>query len=701
MGGVLFKYLSVMLLQRTLATLAVLVGLLQLVDLFEATPQVLERGLGLGGIIHYEILRLPGMVQQILPVSVLIGALTCFTGLARNSEMSALRASGVTIYRIVAMLMPTVALIAVAHFLIADQVAPRSEQAFTVWWGSHAPIVKTSKDEPKAAPKKARTVWFRTGPYLVYAEAASADGRRLDGLRIYHRDANGRLDQRIVARSAQLGADGKWLLQGSELLGVAPTRLNPSLRTDRIWHTDLAPADVVSVFSPDDRISSGRALRAISGLAPAVQPWGGPALHDGRWGAHRPRPDQRPAAAPGSVGRPPAVLRPGRRGPGPSGRLKPVADIAIVEVRSAAEMDRFVRLPMRLNAGDPAWSPPLLMERKEALDPKVNPFFAHADVALWLAVRDGRDVGRISAQIDHLAPPDPLGPAGFFGMIAAEDDPAVFAALFATAEAWLAAKGKVRALGPFNLSINEEVGLLVDGFDRPPMVMMGHDPAFTGGRIEALGYAKEKDVFAYLIDTAVDVPAAARRRLDRGPAKGVTLRMLDMKRYDEEVRTLAGIFNDAWAGNWGFAPWTEAEMNHLGKALKLLLNPKLFWFAEVDGEPVGFGVVLPNLNEAIRDLNGRLFPFGIAKLLWRLKVAGVKSGRLPLMGIKRSAYNDVRGAMLPFLIIDNLRREALKLGIRSVEMSWILEDNAPMRRIIEAVGGERYKTYRIYSKAIA
>ena len=176
--------------------------------------------------------------------------------------------------------------------------------------------------------------------------------------------------------------------------------------------------------------------------------------------------------------------------------------------------------------------------------------------------------------------------------------------------------------------------------------------------------------------------------------------MLDLKRYDEEVRNMTEIFNDAWAGNWGFAPLTEAETDHLGKSLKLLLNPKLFWFAEVEGLPVGFGVVLPNLNEAVRDLKGELFPFGIFKLLWRLKVAGVKSGRLPLMGIRRSAYNDVRGAMLPFLIIDNLRREARKLGIAKVEMSWILEDNAPMRRIIEAVGGERYKTYRIYGKTL-
>lgn len=375
--------------------------------------------------------------------------------------------------------------------------------------------------------------------------------------------------------------------------------------------------------------------------------------------------------------------------------------IELVEVGDARTLDRFVRLPMRLNAGDPAWTPPLITERKDALSPKVNPFFQHAEAAFWLATRDGRDVGRISAQIDALAPEDPAIPSGYFGMIAAEDDPEVFAALFSAAEGWLRARGKVRALGPFNLSVNEEIGLLVDGFETPPMLMMPHDPRYAAVRIEEQGYAKEKDVFAYVIDTAVDVPAAARRRLERGMPAGVTLRRLDMKRYGEDIRALTEIFNDAWAGNWGFAPLTQAETEHLGKSLKLLINPDLVWFAELNGEPVGFGVVLPNLNEAARDLDGRLFPFGIVKLLWRLKVTGVRSARLPLMGIKRSVFSDARAALLPFLIIDNLRRESRKLGIRTVEMSWILEDNAPMRRIIEAVGGDRYKTYRIFAKSLA
>ena len=376
--------------------------------------------------------------------------------------------------------------------------------------------------------------------------------------------------------------------------------------------------------------------------------------------------------------------------------------IEIVPAVSAREMERFISLPLRLNARDPAWSPPLLMERREALSPKHNPFFQHAEAAFWLARREGRDVGRISAQIDKLAPVDPAGAYGFFGMIAGEDDQDVFGALLATAEDWLKARGCVEIRGPINLSINEEVGLLVDGFDTPPMLMMGHDPVYAGGRIEAQGYAKLKDVYAYICDTATDIPKAARARIERSTPKGVTLRMLDFKQYDAQVRTLTEIFNDAWAGNWGFAPLTEAETAHMGEALKLILNPRLVWFADIDGEPAGFGVCLPNINEAVRDLNGKLFPFGIAKLLWRLKVKGLKTGRVPLMGVKRKflSQGDARGAMLPFLIIDAMRREALSLGIKRVEMSWILEDNRPMRRIIETVGGERYKTYRVYTKAL-
>lgn len=374
--------------------------------------------------------------------------------------------------------------------------------------------------------------------------------------------------------------------------------------------------------------------------------------------------------------------------------------LTIEPVASKAALKRFIRLPMRLNAGDPAWIPPLISEREAAFTPK-NPFFDHAEVQFWIACRDGRDVGRISAQIDALAPNDPARPAGHFGLIAAEDDPEVFALLLSTAEAWLKARGCKVVLGPFNLSVNEEVGLLVDGFDTPPMVLMGHDPAYTGGRIEEQGYAKAKDVYAYLCKMSDDIPPGILRRVRRGPAAGVKLRMLDMSRYDEEVVAMTDVLNDAWSGNWGFTPTTEAETDQLGKSLRAVIEPKMIWFAEIDGETAGFVVLLPNVNEAIADLGGRLAPFGWAKLLWRLKVARVKSVRIPLMGVKRKFADTLRGQMLPFQLMDAGATQARALGYQTYELSWILEDNAPMNRICVSLGGRIYKTYRIYEKALA
>lgn len=382
-------------------------------------------------------------------------------------------------------------------------------------------------------------------------------------------------------------------------------------------------------------------------------------------------------------------------------RTPQTAEVTIVPVSTPAELARFVRVPMRLNAADPHYVAPLIMERTEALTPKTNPFFAHAEVQLWLAVRNGRDVGRISAQIDELAPSDGGPRAGHFGLIAAEDDPAVFAALFAVAEAWLASRGCGRVQGPFNLSINEEVGLLVAGFHAPPMVMMGHDPAYVAARVEALGYRGIKDVHAFWSDLTADLPARVRKMIDRGPPPGVKLRMLDMSRYDEEVGVLTEILNDAWSENWGFTPTTEAETAQLAKSLKLVVDRRLAWFAEIDGEIAGFIVVLPNVNEAIRDLKGKLLPFGWAKLLWRLKVKGLKTARVPLMGVRRKFAGARRGQLLPFLLIDAAQAEARKLGYKSVEMSWILEDNLPMRSILEAVDAQPYKTYRIYEKSLA
>lgn len=376
------------------------------------------------------------------------------------------------------------------------------------------------------------------------------------------------------------------------------------------------------------------------------------------------------------------------------------AGVQVVAVAGPAMLDRFVRLPMQLYRDDPCFVPPLLGERKDALTPARNPFFDHAEVALWLAVRDGRDVGRISAQIDRLAPAE-TPPTGHFGLLAAVDDPDVFAALFRTAEAWLRERGCGRALGPLNLSTNEEVGLLVDGFDTPPMVLTPHDPPYAGPRVEAEGYRKAKDVFGYLCEPGSGLPAAVKARVRRGPPPGVRLRPLDMKRFEAEVALLTTILNDAWAGNWGFTPTTEAETEALAKALRMVVDPRLVWFAEIDGEPAGVIVYLPDVNAAIRDLRGRLLPLGWARLLWRLKVRRVKSVRVPLMGVARRFHRERRGQILPFLLIDAGGEEAFRLGYEFFELSWVLEDNTPMRAIAEAVGGRRYKTWRVYEKLLA
>jgi GNAT superfamily N-acetyltransferase len=373
--------------------------------------------------------------------------------------------------------------------------------------------------------------------------------------------------------------------------------------------------------------------------------------------------------------------------------------IEIQPVAGKAMLDRFIRVPMRLGAGQPNYIPPLIFERQESLTAKTNPFFQHADVQFWLAVRDGRDVGRISAQIDHLNPQTAEG-VGHFGMIAADDDPQVFAALFAAAETWLKARGCKTILGPVNLSTNEEVGLLVEGADTPPMFMMSHDAPYTGARIEEQGYGRAKDIFAYICSVADDLPAPILKRIRKELPEGVTLRMVDMKCFSRDVGVLTEILNDAWSGNWGFTPTTEAETLALANNLRLLIDRRLTWFAEIDGEPAGFMVLLPNINEAIRDLGGKLLPFGWAKLLWRLKVKGPKTGRVPLMGVRRKFAASRRGQLLPFLLIDAVAQSARKLGYERYELSWVLEDNLAMRRICDAGGAKVYKTYRLYEKAL-
>ena len=360
------------------------------------------------------------------------------------------------------------------------------------------------------------------------------------------------------------------------------------------------------------------------------------------------------------------------------------------------KLRQFIRLPWSIYADDPAWVPPLLLERKELLSPH-NPYFEHAQYQSWIAYRDGVAVGRISAQIDELHLDRYQEKEGFFGMIEAEDNAETFAALFQTAEAWLHDHGMRRVLGPYNLSINQEPGLLIDGFTTPPVMMMGHARPYYGARIEGMGYRKIKDLYAYIIDSTFEASAAMQTIVKRAK-KRVKVRSLRKSNFDKDLQIIKEIFNDAWSDNWGFLPFTEAEFNQLAKDFKLILDFELVKIAEVDGVPAAFMVTVPNLNEAIRDLNGRLLPFGWIKLLWRLKIRYPQTARIPFMGVRKQYQGSFLGAALALMVIIDGQPYGIKRGLKKVEMSWILEDNKGTRDIIESLGGVVYKTYRIYKK---
>jgi len=365
-------------------------------------------------------------------------------------------------------------------------------------------------------------------------------------------------------------------------------------------------------------------------------------------------------------------------------------------VSNRHEQRLFIRLPWSIYSDDPAWVPPLLLERKKHLSPH-NPYFEHAQYQSWIAYRDGTPVGRISAQIDQLHLNRYQEKEGFFGMIEAEDNAETFAALLQTAESWLCDHGMRCAMGPYNLSINQEAGLLVDGFGPPPFMMMGHARPYYAARIEENGYQKIKDLYAYIIDSNFEASDAMRMIVERAK-KQVTLRSLSKSNFDEDIKIIGDIFNDAWSENWGFLPFTEAEFSQLAKDFKLVLDFELVKIAEVDQKPVAFMVVVPNINEAIRDLNGRLLPIGWLKLLWRLKVRFTRTTRIPFMGVRKQYHDSILGAALAFMVIQAAQAPTIKRGVKKVELSWILEDNQGMRNIIESIGGTIHKTYRIYSK---
>ncbi len=381
-------------------------------------------------------------------------------------------------------------------------------------------------------------------------------------------------------------------------------------------------------------------------------------------------------------------------------------ELVISPVASKADFKEFVDIAYRLNGDDPNWVPYIRGEMVELLTPGKNPFFDHADVQFFLARRAGRTVGRISAHIDHLALAQPveqgMGPGtGNWGLFEAEDAPTAHA-LIERAEAWLREQGMTRVLAPMSMSVWEEPGLLVKGHDHPPTIMMGHDPAHYQGWIESEGYATAKRLFTYDLDVTKQFPPLIQRIVQSGERnERIRIREVDLKRFDEEAATILHILNDAWSDNWGFVPFTEREIAYTSKKLKPLVRPDLIRIAEYDGEPVAFMMTLPDVNQVIHKLRGRLLPFGWARLLWWLRKPTDAQMRVPLMGVLKRLQASRMASQLAFMMIEYIRRDATaRYGSKRGEIGWILEDNQGMIAIADAIDSKVNKEYRIYEKAL-
>jgi hypothetical protein len=374
-------------------------------------------------------------------------------------------------------------------------------------------------------------------------------------------------------------------------------------------------------------------------------------------------------------------------------------NLRIVPVTQFSGLSKFINLPWSIYKNDPYWRPPLKLERRLHLSSFTNPYFKHAKVKYWLAYRGTTAVGRISAQIDQLTLQQQIIPTGFFGMLEAIDDEAVFKILFDTAETWLRLNGVKKVRGPFSLSINQESGLLIKGFHQPPMFMMGHAPTYYAQRIEALTYSKVKDLYAWRITPHLQTPETIKYSLNKVTGR-VTLRSFSKKHLNQDLLIMRDIFNDAWSENWGFIPFTEEEFLDMGKTLVKLIDTELIKIVELDENPVAMIVMMPDINELFQELNGSLFPFGWIRLIQNIKKHAVKNARVPLMGVKKAHQKSLAGSALAFMLIDAVHKMALQYNFNFVELSWVLEDNYKLNNLIQYLGGTKYKTYRVYEKEI-
>ena len=373
--------------------------------------------------------------------------------------------------------------------------------------------------------------------------------------------------------------------------------------------------------------------------------------------------------------------------------------VSISEVRSRAERDAFIKFPWRIYKNDPAWVPPLIIERKAFLDRKRHPFYQHGDAALFLAKRNGEIVGRIMASDDPRYNELHQSNVGCFGLFESIDDVDVASALFRAAEDWLAAKGRTEMMGPIDYSTNYVCGLLIDGFEHPPTVLTAHNPPYYIQLIEACGFEKVVDWYAWWFHPKTG-PFARLHRLVKQRARkiSVAIRPINLRRLAEDSQHLAAVFNEAWKNNWGFVPFTPAEAEHMGKEMRPIIDPKMTLIAEIDNAPVAFVICVPDINVALKQLNGRLtwfgIPIGLIKLLWYR--AKINQARFVALGILEKYRRTGVGEKLVLQAME----EGANRGL-TAELSMTLEDNVMVNRFIEAMGAVKYKTYRIYRRAIA
>lgn len=379
-----------------------------------------------------------------------------------------------------------------------------------------------------------------------------------------------------------------------------------------------------------------------------------------------------------------------------------MAEVAsTVEIKPLSSRDdwhMFWRLQKVIYKDDPHWIPPLRQTYKDKWSPK-NPWFEHGKAQAWLALDQGQAVGAISAQFDPRTPTNEGGLVGHFGQFECINDPTIAECLLEVAAKWLDASGCTWMQGPFDLHINDTCGLLVDGFDSPPVMMMPHQPGYYRELLNALGFDLAIRLYAYRVAPNFEAPRAMQR-LQKSHGATLSVRPLNLKRYDKEMELLCSLFNDAWQNNWGFVPFSASEFRQVGQELRAIIVPEFTCVAELDGEPVGFLIALPNLNELIRSFDGRLLPFNWLKLLWHLKRHHNHTARVPLMGVASRHHQTPLGALIAFNMMDRVRWPLYECGINEVEMSWILETNQGMNSLIEALGGERYKTYEILERRI-